>query len=309
MRGLRLFWMLLQDLVRDLLRHRLQHLLAVLTLASGLLLAGGGLLLVESLGRMVLRLESMAKVVLFAGEGRTLDEAESRLKRDPRFVEVHRVSAAENQARFKDTTREAGLLLEAAGPDALPESLELTLRADLRVGRRPSEVGESLKGLPGVGDVVVDHERLAQLQHGAQLVRNALSTLGLLLLLAAGFATGNVIRMSVLAREDEISIMRLVGAGEAAIRTPLLLGGAVLGLMGSALALSALYALWWPLSRGVGGLSPLLVELARTGFFSLRSMLLLALVGAATGCLGALWGFRATQRAQEEAQAVEDAAY
>lgn len=309
MKGLRLLLMLLQDLVRDLLRHRLQHLLAVITLASGLLLAGGGLLLVESLGRMVVRLEAMAKVVLFAAEGRSLDEAEARLRRDPRFTELRRVSAAENQARFKDTTREAGLLLESAGPDALPESLELTLRPDLREGRRPSEVGESLKGMPGVGDVVVDHERLAQLQRGAQLVRNALSTLGLLLLLAAGFATGNVIRMSILAREEEIAIMRLVGAGEGAIRTPLLLGGAVLGLLGSSLALVALYGLWLPLNRGFGGLSPLLVELARTGFFSWRSMLLLSAVGAATGCLGAYWGFRATQRAQAEALALEEGAY
>lgn len=305
MRALRLLLYLLQDLGRDLLRHRLQHLLAVLTLASGLLLAGGGLLLVESLGRMLGRLESMAKVVAFAADGKTLDETEARLKRDPRFLSVHRVSAAENQARFKEATREAGLLLEAAGPDALPESLELSLREDLRTGHRPVEVGESLKALPGVGDVVVDHERLARLQRSAQVARNALSTLGVMLLIAAGFATGNVIRMSVLAREEEIAIMRLVGAGEGTIRTPLLFGGAVLGLLGSALALLMLLALWWPLSRGMGGLSPLLVELARTGFFSLGSMAWLAFVGAATGCLGALWGVRATREAGAGAEAGE----
>ena len=57
------------------------------------------------------------------------------------------------------------------------------------------------------------------------------------LLLAAGFATGNVIRMSLLAREEEITIMRLVGASEAFILTPLLLEGAFLGLSGSLLAL------------------------------------------------------------------------
>ena len=308
MPGLRLLGVLLGDAFKDLLRHRGQHILAVLTLASGLLLAGGGLLFVESLDRLALRLEGLAKITLWAEPGGSLQEAEARLHRDPRFSEVRRVSAGDNVKRFKETTREAGLLLDSVGEDALPESLELTLRPDLRAAGRAMEVGESLRGEPGVADVLVDQERLEGLQKTARLVRQALGALGLVLLLAAGFSTGNVIRMSILAREEEIAIMRLVGAGEGFIRTPLLLVGALLGLLGSALAVGGLYGLWLPLSRGYLSLPPLLVELARLGFFSLRSLLLLAAVGATTGALGALWGFRATQKAQREAEALLDEA-
>jgi cell division transport system permease protein len=306
--SLRLIGLLLQDVLRDLYRHRGQYVLAVLTLASGLLLAGGGLLLVESLDRFVGRLEGMAKVVAYASEGRSLDETELRLKRDPRFREVRRVSAEENRKRFLSATREAGMLLEGAGQDALPDSLELTLRQDLAVGNRAVEVGESLRGMPGVGDVLVDQERLENIQRLARMLRSALGTLGLVLLLAAGFATGNVIRMSILAREEEITIMRLVGASEGFIRTPLLLEGAFLGLAGSLLALLGLFSLWLPLSRGLGGLSPMLVELARLGFFSLGSMFLLTFVGAATGALGALWAFWATRKAQREEEALMEGA-
>lgn len=308
MTNLRLIGLLLQDVLRDLYRHRGQYVLAVLTLASGLLLAGGGLLLVESLDRFVGRLEGLAKVVAYAAEGRSLDETELRLKRDPRFREVRRVSAEENRKRFLGATREAGMLLEGAGQDALPESLELTLRPDLAVGNRAVEAGESLRGMPGVGDVLVDQERLEHIQRMARMLRSALGTLGLVLLLAAGFATGNVIRMSILAREEEITIMRLVGASEGFIRTPLLLEGACLGLAGSLLALLGLFSLWLPLSRGLGGLSPMLVELARLGFFSFGSMFLLTFVGAATGALGALWAFWATRKAQREEEALMEGA-
>ena len=308
MTSLRLIGLLLQDVLRDLYRHRGQYVLAVLTLASGLLLAGGGLLLVESLDRFVGRLEGLAKVVAYAADGRSLDETELRLKRDPRFREVRRVSAEENRRRFLGATREAGMLLEGAGQDALPDSLELTLRQDLAVGNRAVEVGESLRGMPGVGDVLVDQERLENIQRMARMLRSALGTLGLVLLLAAGFATGNVIRMSILAREEEITIMRLVGASEGFIRTPLLLEGACLGLAGSLLALLGLFGLWLPLSRGLGGLSPMLVELARLGFFSLGSMFLLTFVGAATGALGALWAFWATRKAQREEEALMEGA-
>ncbi len=304
MTTLRLVGLLLQDVFRDLYRHRGQYVLAVLTLASGLLLAGGGLLLVESLDRFVGRLEGMAKIVAYAAEGRSLDETASRLMRDPRFREVRRMSADENRKRFQSATREAGLLLASAGQEALPESLELSLRKDLAAGGRAVEVGESLRGLPGVGDVLVDQERMENLQRTARMLRSALATLGAVLLLAAGFATGNVIRMSILAREEEITIMRLVGASEGFIRTPLLLEGAFLGLGGSLMALLGLFGLWLPVSRGVGGLSPMLVELARLGFFSWASMTLLAFVGATTGALGALWAFWSIRRAQRMEEAL-----
>lgn len=297
---LRLLGVLLRDVGRDLVRHRGQHLLAVMTLASGLVLAGGGLLAVESLDRWVGRMEALAKVTLFAREGATLEAAEDALRRDPRFSRVERISGAEGTRRFLETTREAGLMLESLGHEPIPESLELTLRPDLLAGRKALEVGESLQHIAGVGDVVVDQERLVGLQGAARLLRSTLSTLGLLLLLGAGFSTGNVIRMTILAREEEIAIMRLVGATEGFIRTPLLVEGAVLGLIAGGLALLVLFGVWLPLSRGVGGLSPLLVELARTGFFSAKSLLAMGLLGTTTGALGALWGFWSTQRAQRK---------
>lgn len=299
----RLLGLLLQDVWRDLFRHRGQYVLAVITLASGLMLAGGGLLLVESLDRFVAQVESQARIVVYAAEGQSLDSAMAQLKQDPRFSLVRRVSADENRKTFLAATREAGVLLEGAGPDALPDSLELTLRADLASGRKAAEVGQSLRSISGVGDVLVDQDRLENLQHMARMARSALASLGLVLLLAAGFATGNVIRMSILAREEEVAIMRLVGASEGFIRTPLVVEGAVLGLAGALLALGALFGFWWPLSHGMGGLSPLLVDLARLGFFSPRSMLLLACVGAVTGALGALWAFASTRRAQRAAEA------
>jgi len=299
---LRLLGVLLRDVGKDVMRHRGQHALAILTLASGLLLAGGGLLAVESLDRWVRRVESLAKVTVFAAEGSHLEEAQAMLNRDPRFREVRRVPSQEGTQRFLASTREAGLILDSLGGEPIPDSLELTLRPDLLASRKAIEVGESLRKIPGVGDVVVDQQRLESLQSTVRLVRRALSSLGLMLLVAAGFSTGNVIRMSVLARAEEISIMRLVGATESFIRTPLLVEGAVLGLIASGLASLGLFALWLPLSKGWGGLSPLLVELARLGFFSWHGILVLSLIGTATGALGALWGFWTTQRAFQRAE-------
>ena len=88
---LRLLGLLLRDVGKDLLRHRGQHFLAVLTLASGLLLSGGGLLAVQGLDRWVTRMETLAKITVFAGEGTPLDATENALRRDPRFAGVRRI--------------------------------------------------------------------------------------------------------------------------------------------------------------------------------------------------------------------------
>lgn len=306
MTWLRLLGLLFQDVGNDLVRHRVQHLMAAFTLASGLLLAGGGLLAVEVLDRWVGRMESLARITVFAQEGGRLEEAASRLRRDPRFRDVKVVSAEEGSRRFRQLTRESGLMLQSLGPEPIPESLELSLRPDLLTGRRAIEAGESLRELPGVGDVIVDQQRLESMQRTARLLRSALTSLGLFLLLAAGFSTGNVIRMSILSREEEIEIMRLVGASESYIRTPLVLEGAVLGLLASGLAVLLLYGVWWPLNHGFGGLSPVLVEFARLGFFGPRSLLMLGFLGAMTGGLGALWGFWSTRRAQRKMEALRE---
>ena len=300
MRLVRLGAHLLGDVARDLWRHRGQNVMAVMTLASGLVLAGGGLLLVEGLDRWIAKLERSARITLWAAEGRELDEAETALKRDPRFIDIRKISSQENTKRFMELSRESGLMLESLGGEALPESLELQLRADLAQAPRALEVAASLTGMPGVVDVLADQERLEGVKRHARLARSALAALGALLLVAAGFSTGNVIRMNLALREDEISIMRLVGATEAFICTPLILVGACLGLGGSLLAVVGLWGLWLPVSRGMGGISPFLVGLAQQGFFSPRSLFLMAALGSITGALGSWWGFWITQRTLRE---------
>ena len=160
---LRLLGLLCRDVGKDLLRHRGQHFLAVLTLALGLFLAGGRAAAGAGTEPLGVRMETLAKVTVFAAEGSSLDEAEGRLQRDPRFVKVRRISSEEATRRFLESSREAGLMLKSLG-EPIPETLELTLRPDLLAAHRAMEVGDSLRALPGVGDVVVDQERLEGLQ-------------------------------------------------------------------------------------------------------------------------------------------------
>jgi cell division transport system permease protein len=61
--------------------------------------------------------------------------------------------------------------------------------------------------------------------------------LGLFLMVATLFIIINTIRLTIMNRQDEISIMKLVGATDPFIRGPFLIEGVVIGVMGSGCAI------------------------------------------------------------------------
>ena len=66
----------------------------------------------------------------------------------------------------------------------------------------------------------------------------------------------NTIRLAVLARAEEIEVMRLVGASDAFIRWPFVFEGAFVGFLGAVLTLGILLAVAEPLERIHGRLLP-----------------------------------------------------
>jgi cell division transport system permease protein len=113
-------------------------------------------------------------------------------------------------------------------------------------------------------------------------LRNIATVAGLALGIAfaavAIIIIGATIRMTVLARAKEISIMRLVGATDMFIRLPFLIDGLVKGVLGGLLALIFV----WVANRVVNE------YFIQTIFFN-REMIFLGVVGGAfMGVLGSL---------------------
>jgi len=90
----------------------------------------------------------------------------------------------------------------------------------------------------------------------------------------------NTLRMTLLARADEVQLMRLLGAGELFVRLPFLLEG---GLLGAGAGLLAWLLLWPPLFAVADWLQQLNADVSGFALF-----LPLLLGGALVGWLGAL---------------------
>ena len=164
----------------------------------------------------------------------------------PEVADVTYVSKDEALQRFRDARAAQGEEDLTAYLDANPlhASLEVKLR-------NPSDFGainEALASDPAIERV----KNITDLVNRVLTVTDFLRTAGIVILgvIAAIvlFIIINAIRLAVVARSEEIEVMRLVGASDAFIRWPFVFEGALVGLLGAAIALGAIAAAADPLS-------------------------------------------------------------
>nr|WP_231474805.1 permease-like cell division protein FtsX [Enterococcus sp. CU12B] len=114
-----------------------------------------------------------------------------------------------------------------------------------------------------------------------------------LLLLVAMFLISNTIRITILSREREIQIMRLVGAKNGYIRWPFFLEGGWIGLLGAVIPVALMFFGYQEFYRIA---NPILLRsnysLLAPGLFSIQICVLLAIIGMAIGSLGSVISMR-----------------
>ena len=123
-----------------------------------------------------------------------------------------------------------------------------------------AETSSLLKAQPGVERVVTTplHDELGRAWR--QVSRYVMWPSVAFLTLVLGLVVGNTVRLSLVARSNEIEILQLVGAYNWYIRLPLVVSGAILGLAGSAMAIGLLEVVHSRI-HGVLNFPPLLMEI------------------------------------------------
>jgi cell division transport system permease protein len=172
----------------------------------------------------------------------TISTASQDISAFPEVLEVKFVSAEQALARARSELVEFQEAYRDLEVNPLPASFEIRLKPAYRNADRAQQVAERLRGYPFVEDVRYGRDWVERLDK----LRNLAAVVGLII----GFAfaavavviIGVTIRITVLQRAKEISIMRLVGATNGYIRGPFLLEGALKGILGGILAIVMCYA-------------------------------------------------------------------
>ncbi len=265
---------------------------AVTTIGVSLFVGGVFLVVGENLARVAEQAREDVRVVVYMEPGASAEQMASVARAAERLPWVRgaaAVTAAQARERFVQIFPGLGELLERDA-DALPPSVEIGIRPDAA----PSEGYESwlqtLRETPLVSTVDDDQEWIGQLGAAVAVVRGLGLALGAILLAAAVFTIGSVIRLTAYLYEEEITIMRLVGATEFYIRGPFYAEGLLQGLIGGGVAAGGLWLAFRAVATRLTG--SLLGALALVEVPSVEDLALLVGLGTAAGLVGAVVSLR-----------------
>jgi cell division transport system permease protein len=207
--------------------------------------------------------------------------------------EVVYFSKSQALEEFRELFADQPALIEVVedDPSGLPASLRI----------KPVEAGSyeviqnRVAVIPGVQQVSAAGEEIDALVARSNRMRTFAVGIFIILGAAALVLIANTIRMAVYARREEISIMRLVGAGNWFIRVPFLLEGLFEGVTGAALAALIVGLGHKPIVQMLSTVADPDSIVVPVQFLLEQSLLVLAF-GAVTGLLGSALGMWGTLR-------------
>ncbi|HID70755.1 MAG TPA: ABC transporter permease [Desulfobacterales bacterium] len=179
--------------------------------------------------------------------------------------EIHFISKAEAYERFAKQLGNDSDVLADMPKDFLPASIEVVPLKSLRGYSQIKLFSEYLASLPGTEKVQYGQEWVERFYYFTRLLTIVVLLSGTLLILTATFMVAYTIRLTIMGRQAELELLKLVGATNSYIRTPFLIEGLLQGLMGSIIGLSALYGLFQWISSHFAG--PGLLNLFHFNFF------------------------------------------
>jgi cell division transport system permease protein len=286
---LRAFRYFVEEALTSLWRSRLITGLSVITIAVSLFVLGAFLSLASNLADVVARWSDKVQVTFYLEDQLPEAPRESltaALRADPAVESVAYISREEALRRFRALFREMRSLPEDLGENPFPAALEVTLKPARNAAVDAQRLVDAFRKAPGVEDVEYDLLWIQRLTTAVRLVRGAGAFLGAILVLAAVFTISNVMRLTMYARQDELDIMRLVGAAPAYVKGPFVLEGMIQGGLGGVLALGLLWGIFHALSRDLLATSDLL---GRTAIVLPPTMAALIVVGGTlVGLAGSL---------------------
>jgi cell division transport system permease protein len=233
-----------EEAVTSLWRSRLINALSVGSIAVSLFVLGAFLTVASNLNDVVARWAEKVQVTFYLEDGlepRIQESLENRLEEEAAVTRVERVSREQALERFRKLFADLETLPEDLGENPFPASLEVAIHPDYRSPDSVARFVQRYEGAPGVEEVQYDLLWIQRLSTAVRLVRGVGAFLGGILVLAGIFTISNVIRLTVYARQDELDIMRLVGATRSYVRGPFVVEGMIQGGLGGLLSIGLLF--------------------------------------------------------------------
>ncbi len=226
---------LLKEGFRSIAIHGFMSFASVTIIIACLVIMGSFSLLAVNIDALINKLESENEMLAFVDETYTQNQAmalEGDLTAIPNVSKVEFVTREQAMADFEKGYENNSLFNQIDASvfrDRYVVYLkDISLMADTKT---------QLEQVKGVADVSAQLD----ISKGFVTTRNIVSAVSLVLIVilfvVSVFIMSNTIKLTTFGRREEIAIMKMVGATNSFIRTPFIIEGLTLGIIGSGLAL------------------------------------------------------------------------
>ena len=215
-------------------RHFAMSLSAASAVTVTLLLMSILVLIIGNVSQITVNLQESVTIFVRI-DNEVLDENITELQRL-----VSTVEGVKN-ITYSDKDNELDKLIESFGEDGKKfeayrgenNPLSRVFEVEVMSNYKIATVSSSVAKIPGIKEAMFGGVSTEQFIESLGMVRNG----GALIVLALGlldiFLVSNTIRITIFARQEEIAIMRHVGATNGYVRTPFVLEGVFIGILGS----------------------------------------------------------------------------
>ena len=272
------------------------HLLTAGTVATTLYIFGGFVFLEINLRQLLKGWGDQIQITAYLNKSVGEKEVQSLVKRIEAFPEVERVRHTSQEQAWRDFEIALGSqsgLLDGLPREVLPASLEISIKSAHRDGPVVEQLAQRLKQEKEIAIIEYPQDWIERLGLIVLGIEWAKWIFGGVLFMATYFIIASTVKLGMLARQDEIEILQLVGASEDLIQAPFVLEGVIQGVVGATISLALLWVTYQILLRSeLPSLGGFLTPLGQIQFLDLTSMGLLLAIGWLLGAAGSLFSLR-----------------
>lgn len=200
------------------------------------------------------------------------------------------LSNEEAMTKWKTKWGDNAYLLDGLDKNPLPNSILIKVTkleaADAVVAK--------VKTFQGIEDVKYYKDTVDQLMKITRFIQIGATIVIIFLVIISVVVVSNTIKLTVLAREREISIMKYVGATNWFIRGPFLIEGILIGILSALISVGVISLLYYKISELIG--QQLFVMLSTTmvpgAFLVIHLVWIFAALGVSIGACGSIISMR-----------------